>query len=326
MIKDLKYKIPCKSGGNITSGIKVLSSNNKEIPKAVDYFNIMDFPELVQAYGEKPNKLVLFFPTNKIEDFLDINNVLYGSNNALIRKCDGVNCFHRIDNEVEGHKFTSGSTTPCICKEYELPRTHKKVCKPFFWMKAFVGDIKLGKVDSPMCYLFKSGSKNSAENIISELEKVKNLTGGSLIGIPFGLLVKMVPSAEKPNVRYPIWELQGLGSITQMIEWNESVKMLIPKKSDLKQLSEAVHEEEEPFEGGSEDEQEYGDDSIHYWIAQLPNIKTEADLDKWQEVFKQDLGMFGGPDEVELATAIGNRRSELKGNKANTASIEGLFK
>lgn len=237
MIKNLQYKIPVKEG-SITSGIKTLSSNNKEIPKAVDYFNVSDFPEIINAYGEKPSKLVLFFPTNNPADFLDINYVLYGSNNQLIRKCDGSQCFHRIDEEVEGNRYVKGSYTGCICSDLELTKEHKKKCRSFFWMKAFIGDIKLGKVESPMCYLFKSGSKNSAENIISELNKVSNLTGGNIVGIPFGLSVEMVQSSNEAGKKFPIWKLEGLGSISQMKRWNESIEMLIPKKSELQRLPE----------------------------------------------------------------------------------------
>ena len=135
MIKDLKSKIAVKDG-SITSGIKAVSEKTgKEYPKSVDYFVIDDFPELIKSYGLKPNKLVLFFPSNNIEDFLDINYVLYGGNQQLIRKCDGESCYHRIDNEIEGvASFKAGSTTPCICKEYDLSSDHKKHCRSFFWM------------------------------------------------------------------------------------------------------------------------------------------------------------------------------------------------
>lgn len=240
MIKELKYKIPVKEG-NITTGIKAVSqSTGKEYPKSVDYFVIDDFPELTKAYGTKPNKLVLFFPTNNPEDFLDVNYVLYGGNQQLIRKCDGETCFHRIDNEIESAKFKAGSTTPCICKDYELAPDHKKKCHTFFWMKAFIGDPKLGKVESPMCYLFKSGSKNNAENIISELNKVRNITNGNLIGIPFGLSVEMVSGSQDAKTKFPIWKLQGIGSISQMKLWNESPTMLIPTRQELKQIEQTT--------------------------------------------------------------------------------------
>ncbi len=240
MIDDLKYKIPIDPRGSITTGIKTKNSKGIEYPKAVDYFVIDDFPELKHSYGEKPNKLVLFFPADKIEDFLDINYVLYGANNSLIRKCNGANCFHRIDNEIEQAKFKAGQTTPCICKQYELPDDHKKKCKPFFWMNSFIGVIKLVRVESSMCTLFKSGSKNSAENIISELTKIQSLTNGRLFGIPFGLSVDMVSGSTDAKTKFPIWKLQALGSISQLKEFNEKVQMRIPTKQELKQLEQPV--------------------------------------------------------------------------------------
>ena len=112
-------------------------------------------------------------------------------------------------------------------------------------MKAFIGDIKLGKVDSPMCYLFKSGSKNGAENIISELTKIQHLTGGNLVGIPFGLSVDMVSGSTDAKTKFPIWKLQALGNIRQIKEWNESVAMRIPTKTELKQLEQPTPEIED---------------------------------------------------------------------------------
>ena len=112
-------------------------------------------------------------------------------------------------------------------------------------MKAFIGDIKLGKVNSPMCFLFKTGSKNSAENIISELTKIQALTGGMLFGIPFGLSVDMISGSQDAKTKFPIWKLQALGSISQLKEWNETVQMRIPSKQELKQIESPLPELEE---------------------------------------------------------------------------------
>lgn len=241
MIKDIKFKIPVDSRGSITSGIKATNSEGKEYPKAVDYFVVNDFKELLNSYGDKPTKLLLFLPSNEIEECLDVNYVLYGSNQQKIRQCDGENCYHRIANEIEGiAKFTAGSTTPCICKQYELAEDHKKKCRTFFWMKAFIADYKLAKVENPHCYLFKSGSKNSAENILSELVKIKKLTGGLLFGIPFLLSVNMVPSSKDSKRKFPIWSLESMGTLTQLKEWNENLQLRIPTKRELQLLHEPV--------------------------------------------------------------------------------------
>lgn len=320
MIDDLKFKIPVKEG-SITSGIKAISERTKkEYPKAIDYFNVDDFPEIINAYGKMPKKLVVFFPTNKPEDFLDINYVLYGSNNQLIRKCDGKQCFHRIDEEIENTQYKAGSYTGCICKDLDLQKEHKKRCKPFFWMKAFIGDIKLGRVDQPMCYLFKSGSKNSAENIISELNKVSNLTNGNIVGIPFGLSVEMVQSGTEAGKKFPIWKLEGLGSITQMKQWNEAVTMLIPKKSELKQLSEYnVPPDDMLFSGEEEHQTDNADmereirekQNPEYWIKAIGNLTTYNQLVSFEKEFHLELTMFGGGDEQLLKKAIEDKRKQL---------------
>lgn len=330
MIDDLKFKIPVKEG-SITSGIKAISERTKkEYPKAIDYFNVDDFPEIINAYGKQPKKLVVFFPTNNPEDFLDINYVLYGSNNQLIRKCDGKQCFHRIDEEVENTQYKAGTYTGCICKDLDLQKEHKKKCRPFFWMKAFIGDIKLGRVDQPMCYLFKSGSKNSAENIISELNKVSNLTHGNIVGIPFGLSVEMVQSGTEAGKKFPIWKLEGLGSITQMKQWNESVTMLIPKKSELKQLAEYTTPPDDMLFGEQEEHIATEDDNKlsadmereirekqnpQYWIDAINKLTTYNQLVNFEKEFHLELTMFGGEDEQVLKKALEEKRKLVLSNK-----------
>lgn len=211
----LRPKINVDKRGKITTGIKALSEKTgKEYPKAVDYFNIEDFPELQKSYGEKPNKLVLFFPDNEIESFFSADYVLYGGNQTLIRKCDGNECIHRIDEEVAGIKYSAGEISECVCQN--LAEDDKKRCKVAMYLKAFIADRNTGKIENPLCYLFYSGSRNTAENLYSELIKIRNLLGGKLVGIPFGLQVDMVSGRTDAKQKFPIWSLRALGSVSQL--------------------------------------------------------------------------------------------------------------
>jgi len=217
----LRPKINVDKRGKITTGIKAISEKTqKEYPKATDYFVIDDFPELVKCYGDKPKKLVLFFPDNEIESFFSADMVLYGGNQTLIRKCDGSECLHRIDEEVAGQKYVAGEITECVCNN--LPEDDKKRCKVATYLKAYVADTKTGKIENPLCYLFYTGSRNSAENLYSELKKIRNLLGGNLVGIPFGLSVEMVSGKTDAKQKFPIWSLQVLGTTSQLRQAMES--------------------------------------------------------------------------------------------------------
>ena len=239
MIKTLKTRFSVDKRGKITTGIKKLTANGKEYPSTTDYFVVDDFPEIKEIYGEKPKKLVIIFPDDEILNFFDVNYVLYGSNNQIIRKCDGEECYHRINEELDlvcrydndeiieaeeiyKEKYVAGEITKCVCKlmAEEIIRDGKTIrnpslCNVAMYMKAFILNYKNGRIISPNCYLFYSGSENTAGNIYSELIKIKNFFGGRIKGLPFGLSVEMVTGKIAKN-KFPIWNLQILGSISQL--------------------------------------------------------------------------------------------------------------
>ena len=233
MIKNMQLKVSFDPKGNISSGHK----NQDGLPESLDYFNISKFPELIEGYGEKPTALVLFFPTNRITDFLDCNNRLWGRTNTMIRSCDGERCFHRIAEELEGLKCKAGEDTECWCKKLNLPSNHKKRCHYNGWFKAYVLLPNLRKVDNPMPYRFITGSHNSIENVMSALESMLVLTKGNLIGVPFVLTVKMVAGVDK--AKFPIWNLFPIGTLSgieergRMLELTSKDSALIPESRQL---------------------------------------------------------------------------------------------
>ena len=263
MIALKRNKINVDKRGKISTGIKAVNDKGVEYPKAVDYFVIDEFPELLKAYGTKPTKLVLFFPSNEIEDFFQADMVLYGGNQTLIRKCNGNDeCIHRVDEEIEFEdgfkkKFVAGEFSECVCKS--MPKTIKKngkevnnpkLCRIAMYMKAFVADCKTGKIENPLCYLFYSGSRNTAENIYSELVKIRNLMGGKLMNIPFGLSVEMVAGKTMSKQKFPIWNLQVLGTMSQLryamdnflFDYKEIMRI---GTGENRQLPEGITKEEE---------------------------------------------------------------------------------
>jgi hypothetical protein len=219
MIKNIQLRVSSDPRGKIKSGMKV---NN--IPKSLDYFNISKFPELIRAYGEKPSVLILFFPTNRISDFFDCSFILWNKTNTKTRSCDGETCFHRIAEEVGGIKYTAGQESPCVCKTSKLDSKDKKACRYTAYFKAYIATPQSGKVESPMCYLFETGSHNTGENILSELEKILVLNDGKLIGVPFALSVKMVAGRDA-NTKFPIWAITPIGLLTEIRKRSQSFEL-----------------------------------------------------------------------------------------------------
>lgn len=342
MLKSLKAnKINVDRRGKITTGTKIYSEKaGRDIPHATDYFNIDSFPELKEVYGEKPSKLMIIFPTDEIADFFAADNVLYGSNNAMIRKCDGEECTHRIDEELtlvgryneageleetpeHQKKYVAGEIGECVCKL--MPATingqrgekkNPKLCSCAMYLKAFVVDHKKGKIIQPTCYHFYSGSENSAMNIYSELMKIFKLMNGRIAGLPFGLSVDMVPGRTRANIKYPIWNIQALGTMAQLEKAAESFlfdyREITQGKSD-RALPEKTETENKPNENIAVDDPEPDDlVSPDYFIEKAKSFDSLTDLDAFEKQHQLDINFFDINDKARVQTAFSNRRKELK--------------
>lgn len=221
-----RLKIQTDRRGKISSGKKGPTG----LPMKLDYFDVSDFQELVQAYGDKPKALIVVLPSDNIPDFLGDSYTLYGGkpgkDATKIRTCDGNNCVHRIDEQILGEKFTAGEITDCVCKSLGLFETEdkelkKKACRYRAYFKAFVAD-KSGRVITPLPILFETGSINSGSNIGSTVAQMQfitsSMTGGkSMIAfLPFIIVVKMVSSAKRANLTFPIWHMYPVGSMAQI--------------------------------------------------------------------------------------------------------------
>lgn len=222
-----KMKIQSDQRGKISSGKK---NPVNGLPMKLDYFDVSDFAELTQVYGDKPKQLIVVLPSDNPADFLQDSYTLYGGkpgkDATKIRTCDGNNCVHRIDENVGGESFKAGEISDCVCKVLGLFDTEdkelkKKACRYRAYFKAFVAD-KSGRVITPMPISFETGSINSGSNIGSTVAQMQfitsSMTGGkSMIAfLPFIITVKMVSSSKKANLTFPIWHLYPVGSMAQI--------------------------------------------------------------------------------------------------------------
>jgi len=222
MIKHWRARVMVDPRGKIKTGVKARTSEGKEYPKSLDHFNISAFPELVQAYGEKPTAFVVMFPSDEPLDFFDCWFEHWGGrkqadeSGTLIRRCDGEVCLHRINETVGAKTYAAGEESACVCEQ--LDEKDKQRCRYVARLKAWIVIPQTGKVDNPLCYRFETGSRNSGDGILSALNDVRVLTAGVLRGIPFSLSVKMIPGKDDAKIKFPIWTLIPLGTVTQMRE------------------------------------------------------------------------------------------------------------
>jgi hypothetical protein len=202
MLKSMRTRVGVKQGGKISTGIKVGNAG-----RGVDYFNIDDFPELIAAYGRKPQMLIVYPPSDNLQDFFDDQMCLWGGgkNAVKIRTCDGETCVHRIAEDVDGTPYAAGEETPCICEA--LPEDHKRRCRYLVNPKFYIGLPPNFAVDNLNCYLFETHSINSGEQLKSEMLKIKQITG-RLAHIPFKLTVKMASGPTNASEKFPIWHLE----------------------------------------------------------------------------------------------------------------------
>lgn len=206
--KDIKMRIARDMRGKITSGNR--NKDENEHPKSLPYFNLGEFPELQAIYGDKPERILVVFPTDNIEDFYSTEYSLWGTGKGGMkikkRSCDGETCLDCITREE----------SPCLCAE--MP---ERECKCYMSLKAFVVNPTNGLIVNFAPTLFESHSVNTADAIYRGLEIIYIMTGGKLKGIPFVISVEMVEMLnEKGNkTKFPIWKIQVATSIDTALRY-----------------------------------------------------------------------------------------------------------
>ena len=217
--KTLRLRVQSDQRGKITSGRRGKSGR----PEKLDHFNISKFHELMEVYGEKPQKLIVYFPSNNLHDFIHDELNIYvssqegnGEGGVKVLRCDGETCEFFADKTIAGVNYKAGTRRKCVCATLtdEERKAEKYLCKVYHTFKAFIARPE-GIVISPIPYLFQNRAEISSANIISSLEMTWQLTHGKLVGVPFVLTCKMI---KKPGITFPVWNLQpAIATIPELL-------------------------------------------------------------------------------------------------------------
>jgi len=221
MRKNWRPRVRPDRRGKITTGTKGLSSKGKKIPKSLDYFNLQKFPELIEVYGDKPNKLIIVFGLEDETLFFQTEYVLWARSEKGAwkkRSCDGEECTHHVPEVIDGKKFNRGDVHECFgCGSSDCSIPSDDQCKCYTGFSAYVVDPGKGRIVSLTPYRFQTNSVNSGDNLLSELYLVKSQYGKIPRGLPFELTVDMMEvQTDKGKNKFPLWNLKAYGTMEQI--------------------------------------------------------------------------------------------------------------
>lgn len=185
-IKGLSEKRRFSRGGKIRLGEKRKTKDGKEYPAKLDYmlFDPTDetlLPKLHQQFGDKPDKLLVCFPSEDIEVVFPQWYKCYGAS-GLLCKGDGITANRVADG---GALVECECPTPEHC-EYAISKGKqgKPGCKQLASLQFFIVDF-----DNMFVWQIDTTSFHSIVNVNSALDIMKR-TLGRISFIPVTLILK----------------------------------------------------------------------------------------------------------------------------------------
>jgi hypothetical protein len=166
----MMMSVQLKAGGRIRLGEKRVKEG-REYPVALEYFNLVDVPEVVKGYGKKPTSLVIEFPVNNVEKIWDVWYKFFFGDNFVACRGDGETA-KRYNSKTK--RF----------EDVECPGRDE--CSFFKQSRCQqVGRLRfcLPDVDNNLVYEVQTSSFNSIKNLTSALNVVLEKTDGNIAGI-----------------------------------------------------------------------------------------------------------------------------------------------
>lgn len=227
-IKGLSEKRRFSRGGKIRLGEKRKTKDGKEYPAKLDYmlFDPQDeklLPKLHKLYGDKPDELLVCFPSENLEEVFPQYYKCYGTS-GLLCKGDGVTA----NRTAEG-----GALVECECAtpehcEYaqERGKGGKPGCKQLASLQFFLVDF-----DNMFVWQIDTTSYHSIVNVNSALDIMKR-TLGRISFIPVTLILKpqQIQPDGKKQIAYVLdviipCGLRDIGALKPLIAGPQNVAL-----------------------------------------------------------------------------------------------------
>ena len=258
-IKGLTTKRRLSRLGKIRLGIKAVSQNGKEYPKAVDYFVCP--PEVQEVYGEKPAALEIVLPVDAEELVASTYYKAYSASRGLVCKGDGVSANRLIDASQKGVEPETGVITGPIaahdaqatemalgiaCPGRDCPYYQGQQCRELMSLQFLMPNVPgLG------VWQLDTSSYHSIVNIYSGMELIRGIFGSAAM-IPLTLSLEPMevsPGGFKKTVH--VLHLRSGGTLAQIAEQRSQplVPGLMPAPDEEREellFPEGGHEPEQP--------------------------------------------------------------------------------
>ena len=220
--------------GKIRLGVKAVSQNGREYPKAVDYFVCP--PEVQEVYGDHPTSLDIILPVDSEELVAATYYKAYSASRGLVCKGDGISANRLIDAGKKSAEPGTGVMTGPIagrdapstemamgitCPGRDCPYYGNNQCRELMSLQFLMPDVPgLG------VWQLDTSSYHSIVNIYSGMELVRGIFG-TVAMIPLTLsLEPMEVSPEGFKKTVHVLHLRSSGTLAQIAEQRQ--KPLVP--------------------------------------------------------------------------------------------------
>jgi hypothetical protein len=183
--------------GKIYLGMKTQNDNGKTYPTATDYFlvrsdgvNTSDgaAEAFYKAYGPEPREITVAFPSDDPDNFMPQYLASYrggGGRHELWCKGDGI-----VARRADG----AGGYTEMQCEYRDCPIFQEGKCKELTRLL-----FLLPEVEGIGVWELDTTSYHSAQNLVSSIQLIRQLTRGKIAMIP--LKLRVVPKVVNPDGR-----------------------------------------------------------------------------------------------------------------------------
>jgi len=240
-VKEVK-NVPIPIIGKIKIGEKAISKKTgKEYPVALDYFIVTDTKyanQFKEAYGEKPDKLEIAFPSDDVEQYCYESYQIRDSKGKLLAEGNGKLWEKLYNNKEKDYNYKKEIELEKLLNHYD-----KLGFKPDVKATLTLRFILLKLKGVFGCWQFVTkGSASSIPSIRNTYDYIMQYAS-TTVNIPFDLTVKKVSSQIPGDTRtYPVVSIvanlskESIDVLSEYVESGHTIKGMITEEK-LLQLS-----------------------------------------------------------------------------------------